>query len=149
LPTNRWSYYDNGAWQEYTADNATTYDNSTPTVTADVPSDPNYYWYNNQWWYWLPGGNRWSYYDHGGWREAEAGKGPQRRETGYRGVPDNGANAPLLNNNEHQAAPGAESHGPVNAAPHIEGSRDVRPTGPAPEAHGLVNVAPHSEGPRK
>jgi hypothetical protein len=117
-------YYDNGAWQEYAADN--TYD--AAAARADVPSDPRYQWYNNQWWYWLPT-NRWSYYDHGGWRDAAPGVGPERRETGYRGV---------LNNNEQR--------GPDR----VEGSRDVREAAPGPEIRGPAKAAPQIEaGPRK
>jgi hypothetical protein len=158
LPNNRWMYYDNGAWQDYAVDNSTTYDNSTATVA--VPSDPNYYWYNSQWWYLLPG-NRWSYYDHGSWRDGAPGMGPQRRETGYRGVLDNdeqhGPNQTPATHDLHPANPalGAQpsvkvaphtdapqEHGPVNSAPHID----------APQGHGAATAAPHAEtpaGPKK
>ncbi len=129
LPANRWMYYDNGAWQDYAADNAA-YDNST--VTLDVPSDPNYYWYNNAWWYLMPG-NRWSYYEGGRWRDGAPGMGPQRRETGYRGIPENRENRPSLNNTEPRGPNG------------IEGNREVRPA--TPETHGPVNTAPRGEGP--
>lgn len=69
LPSGRWSYYYNNSWQDYAVDNA--------APAAPVASDPNYYWYNNQWWYWL--GGHWQYYDKGHWQAGAAGMGPPRR----------------------------------------------------------------------
>ncbi len=67
-PKNRWTYYDNGAWQDYGVE--------TSTVTVPVATDPNYYWYNNQWWY--LSGNRWVYYDHDHWHDGAREMGPKR-----------------------------------------------------------------------
>jgi len=75
-PKNHWTYYDNGAWQDYSDDNS--------TDSGPVASDPNFYWYHEQWWYLLPG-NRWQFYDHGKWRDGAAGMGPQWREGDHRG----------------------------------------------------------------
>lgn len=71
MPNNRWTYYDKGAWQDYTVGEA--------AVEIPVPSDPNYYWYKNQWWY-STAGNHWSYYDKGHWHDGPPGVAPPRRE---------------------------------------------------------------------
>ena len=76
MPNNRWTYYDNGGWQDYAVDNV------APSVP--VATDPNFYWFHDQWWYAHPG-NRWSYYDHGHWNDGAPGMGPTRREVEHHG----------------------------------------------------------------
>jgi hypothetical protein len=110
--SNHWTYYDNGAWQDYLVDTAvptvpappvTVYTTPVPPVpvyatpvpvapvpvvavpVAPVPSDPNYYWYNNQWWYWNTD-RHWTYYDHGHWHDGAVGMGPKRREEEHRDI---------------------------------------------------------------
>ncbi len=93
-PKNHWSYYDNGSWQDYAGSvgEATT-TQPTTTVEVPVPTDPNYYWYKDQWWYLMPG-NRWSYFDKGHWHDGAPGMGPPRREVGFRGEPKKDEHAP-------------------------------------------------------
>jgi hypothetical protein len=129
LPSNRWMHYQNGTWQDYTAGNGTYGSSATDdntAATANAPLDPRYQWYNNQWWYWLPS-NRWSYYDQGSWRDAAPGKGPERHETGYRG---------LLNNSEQHGPNGSEGVSGVHQANQIQ------------QGQGPVNVAPHIDAPK-
>jgi hypothetical protein len=105
-PNNHWTYYDNGGWQDYAVDTAVptiavppapvysvpvppapVYTVPVPVApapvvavpVAPVPSDPNYYWYNSQWWYWNTD-KHWTYYDHGHWHDGAVGMGPKRRE---------------------------------------------------------------------
>lgn len=119
-------YYENGTWQDYVVNNGTLNNSATndnTPATPNVPLDSRYQWYNNQWWYWLPS-NRWSYYDQGSWRDAAPGTGPQRHETGYRGLlkdseqhgPNGGGAIPDV----HQANPTQQGHGPGIVAPHID-----------------------------
>jgi hypothetical protein len=73
-PSKHWMYYENGSWQDYSAD--------TSTAEIAVPSDPNYTRFNNQWWYWRD--DHWMYWDHEHWHDGEPGKGPPRREPEHR-----------------------------------------------------------------
>ncbi len=95
-PNNHWTYYDNGAWQDYAVETPVVPEVPVAPVpvaippapvvavpVAPVPSDPNYYWYNNQWWYWNTD-RHWTYYDHGHWHDGAVGMGPKRREEEHR-----------------------------------------------------------------
>ena len=99
-PKNHWSYYDNGSWQDYGGGSGVSGGGeATTTVEIPVASDPNYYWYKDQWWYLMPG-NRWSYFDKGHWHDGAPGMGPPRREVGFRGEPNKDEHAPRGNGPE-------------------------------------------------
>jgi hypothetical protein len=73
-PKNHWMYYDNGDWQSDAVDEA-------PVAGVPVASDPNFYWYNNKWWYLR--GEHWLIYDHNKWGDGPVGVHPPLREMGH------------------------------------------------------------------
>ena len=87
--------------------------------------------------------------------------GPQRRETGYRGVLKNdeqrAPNQTPATHDLHPANPALGAQPPVNVAPHIDAPQEHGPVNStphvdAPQDHGAVTAAPHAEaheGPKK
>jgi hypothetical protein len=126
LPANRWTYYDNGAWQNYTDNDQANYQTN----------DDRYEFYDGQWWYAMPGG-RWDVYADGRWSEYNGNEAPQRRISGYRGLPDEGRRednggrpderAPLNPGNIQPNVPN-----PGNIQPNVPNPGNVRPNVPNP-----------------
>ncbi len=85
-PENHWLFYENGSWAQYSGGDASV--NVNVQATAPVASDPNYSWYNNQWWYWKA--DHWMLWDHERWHDADPGKGPPRREPEHKSEPHKG-----------------------------------------------------------
>ena len=103
LPSDRWAYYDNGAWQDYAAANS-----ARPTNDQNVQiADDRYEFYNGQWWYAMPD-ERWVVWGSGSWRDYNGNEGPERRSSGYRGLPDEKAHV--------DNGVGREEHLPSNGA---------------------------------